>query len=134
MKRGRPRVYSDRTSTSFSCEKVVLEDFLELCWKEKTSLGEKLQTFMEQELKKEVGLTATPIAVAYNRDDVARANNNMQTTIISFFAHCSTTKEVFHRLRDDLTNVTPEDMPELDRRYRNFAQGWQQYKANVITR
>ncbi len=61
---GRPKAYSDRTSTSFSCEKAVLDDFLELCWKEKISLSEKLQTYMEQELKKDMGL-ANPIKVSY---------------------------------------------------------------------
>jgi antitoxin component of RelBE/YafQ-DinJ toxin-antitoxin module len=128
-------VPGDLKSVNIMVEIGRFKEFKELCEELGVTTSEGIRQLIEKEVeqKNQVG-ESIPIAVAYNRDDVARANNNKQTSIISFFAHCSTTKEVFHRLRDDLTNVTPEDMPELDRRYRNFAQGWQQYKANVIIR
>jgi len=79
---GRPKLYNDRTSTSFSCERAVLDDFLELCWREKTSLSEKLQTYMEEELKKEKGIL-NPIKIEYNtQNKVMSLLHYLQETIV----------------------------------------------------
>lgn len=65
----REKKYRTRVPVTINLEDQILRDFKELCYKERVSMSEKVNLFMEQELKKEVGPNApNAIGVAYQRN------------------------------------------------------------------
>ena len=65
----REKKYRTRVPVTINLEDQILRDFKELCYKERVSMSEKINLFMEQELKKEVGPNApNAIGVAYQRN------------------------------------------------------------------
>lgn len=68
----RPKTYHDRTSTSLSFEKQMLNEFMELCWRERKTVSEKVTEMMQQELQKNVMGLTNPIKISYgetNKDN-----------------------------------------------------------------
>ncbi|HSX48667.1 MAG TPA: hypothetical protein VLE44_00215 [Candidatus Saccharimonadales bacterium] len=77
----RPRTYHDRTSTSLSFEKQMLNEFLELCRTERKSISEKVTEMIQQELEKNVIGLNNPINVGYQDSSLSKGNNTLDSYI-----------------------------------------------------
>jgi hypothetical protein len=78
----RPKTYHDRTSTSISFERQMLNEFLELCRTERKTFSEKVSEMIQEQLEKEknaIGSDSNPINICYNIDcqDEVKAKNTL---------------------------------------------------------
>lgn len=64
----RPKTYHDRTSTSVSFEKQLLNEFNELCVKERKTLSEKIGELVQEQLEKNAVGISNPIGLRYVKE------------------------------------------------------------------
>lgn len=122
--RGRPKeVPGDLKSVNIMVEIGRFKEFKELCEELGVTTSEGIRNLIDKEVeqKNRVGQDVTPIAVAYNSQDEITCNNR-QTSIISFFGHCSTVSNAFHQLLNE--KPSKQDLDDLDRRYNYLGMHW----------
>lgn len=114
----REKKYKVRVPITMNLDNDTLQAFKELCRRDRLSLSERINSFMAEELKKEVG-HATPIAITYNNNGSNYLDKRQ--TLISSFANYSTVKDSVHYIKD--ANLNHDDLLDIDRRYRNLGEG-----------
>lgn len=125
------RRYNTRTGVSFNTDKDMLTQFKEICKKEDKDFSMKINELMREEIiKKELGRT-NPISVAYNSSTGVIQLDKRQA-FIQMFGNFSNIKEGFKYLKD--SQLTLDDIEEINRENMNLQESLRHYRANIITR